>query len=442
MARSGRLRSGVKPKLKRWRKGQSSESNPESCRHREAARSRFFSRAAGKSDLTVDVLKLHNELQSNSLSFGPRETSSAEPFVECEDGAPTEKSSATFLSGLSDCSNMTFSRVQRFWESNSAAHKEICAVLAAVTEVIRSQGGNETETEYFAALMTTLEAVESEESVAAIAYLLNLVMKRVPSPVLIKKFSDTAKVFMNLLASQTGAGSTAALRWILSCLSTLLRKQDLAVWSFPSTLQVYHGLLSFTVHVKPKVRKEAHRGICSVLKGCDFMFGDLAPPHHPAAQSTARFCIKEIEEFGGSGEGTTALHVLGLLKDVLPSFPVSCVKSCCEILLRVMTLNHVMVTACAMQAFHGLFVAKPNSAVLTAELNAQIITALYDYLPNVSDLQPILAWLIVMEKAHINLCRLQGLLCLAHLPRLFSTAVSCLLSPQYQLMAAAADTMK
>uniref|UniRef100_UPI00398EC288 RRP12-like protein n=1 Tax=Pristiophorus japonicus TaxID=55135 RepID=UPI00398EC288 len=290
--------------------------------------------------------------------------------------------------------------------------------------------------------MTTMEAVESEQSVAAIAYLLNLVMKRVPGPVLIKKFSDTAKVFMNLLAVEASAGSTAALRWILSCLSTLLRRQDLAVWSFPSTLQVYHGLLSFTVHVKPKVRKEAQRGICSVLKGSDFMFGDAAPPHHPAAQSTARFCIKEIEECGGSDEGATSLHVLCLLKDVLPCFPVSCVKSCCETLLRVMTINHVMVTACAMQAFHGLFVAKPNSAILTAELNAQIITALYDYLPSVNDLQPFLAWLTVMEKAHINLSRLQGSLCLAHLPRLFSTAVSCLLSPHTQLVAAAADTMK
>lgn len=30
---------------------------------------------------------------------------------------------------------------------------QICAVLAAVTEVIRSQGGKETETEYFAALV-------------------------------------------------------------------------------------------------------------------------------------------------------------------------------------------------------------------------------------------------------------------------------------------------
>ena len=31
------------------------------------------------------------------------------------------------------------------------------AVLAAVTEVIKAQGGQETETEYFAALMSTLE---------------------------------------------------------------------------------------------------------------------------------------------------------------------------------------------------------------------------------------------------------------------------------------------
>lgn len=31
---------------------------------------------------------------------------------------------------------------------------QICAVLAAVTEVIRGQGGKETETEYFAALVS------------------------------------------------------------------------------------------------------------------------------------------------------------------------------------------------------------------------------------------------------------------------------------------------
>uniref|UniRef100_A0A674JVB7 Ribosomal RNA processing 12 homolog n=1 Tax=Terrapene triunguis TaxID=2587831 RepID=A0A674JVB7_9SAUR len=313
--------------------------------------------------------------------------------------------------------NLTFSKVQRFWESSSAAHREICAVLAAVTEVIRSQGGTESETEYFAALMTTLEAVESPESLAAVAYLLNLVLKRVPGPVLIKKFSDTSKVLMGIMASQAGSGPSSALRWVLSCLATLLRKQDLAAWSYPVTLQVYHGLLSFTVHAKPKVRKEAQHGVCSILKGSEFLFGDTAPTHHPAAQSTARFCVQEIEKSGGTKEATTTLHVLTLLRDLLPCLPLAVVKTCCETLLRVMTLSHVLVTACAMQAFHSLFSAKPGLACLSAELNAQIITALYDYMPSENDLQPLLAWLAVMEKAHSNLARLQWSSACWDLPR-------------------------
>ncbi|XP_061066600.1 RRP12-like protein [Eubalaena glacialis] len=442
MGRSGKLPSGVSAKLKRWKKGHSSDSNPAISRHRQAARSRFFSRPSGKSDLTVDAVKLHNELQSGSLRLGKSEA--PETAMEEEEVAPalTEKSSGTFLSGLSDCTNVTFSKVQRFWESSSAAHKEICAVLAAVTEVIRSQGGKETETEYFAALMTTMEAVESAESLAAVAYLLNLVLKRVPSPVLIKKFSDTSKAFMDIMSTQASSGSTSALRWVLSCLATLLRKQDLEAWSYPVTLQVYHGLLSFTVHTKPKIRKAAQHGVCSVLKGSEFMFGEKAPAHHPAAMSTAKFCIQEIEKSGGSKEATTTLHMLTLLKDLLPCFPDGLVKSCSEILLRVMTLSHVLVTACAMQAFHSLFHAKPSPGTLPAELNAQIITALYDYVPSENDLQPLLAWLKVMEKAHINLVRLHRDLGLGHLPRFFGTATTCLLSPHSQVVTAATQCLQ
>uniref|UniRef100_A0A8D1EK46 Ribosomal RNA processing 12 homolog n=1 Tax=Sus scrofa TaxID=9823 RepID=A0A8D1EK46_PIG len=342
MGRSGKLRSGVSAKLKRWKKGHSSESNPAICRHRQAARSRFFSPPSGKSNLTVDAVKLHNEMQSGSLRLGKSEA--PETVMEEEEVAPalTEKSSGTFLSGLSDCTNVTFSKVQRFWESNSAAHKEICAVLAAVTEVIRSQGGKETETEYFAAL----------------------------------------------------------------------------------------------------VRKAAQHGVCSVLKGSEIMFGEKAPAHHPAAIPTAKFCIQEIEKSGGSKEATTLLHMLTLLKDLLPCFPEGLVKSCSETLLRVMTLNHVLVSACAMQAFHSLFHAKPSPGTLPAELNAQIIKALYDYVPSENDLQPLLAWLKVMEKAHINLVRLHQNLGLGHLPRFFGTAMTCLLSPHSQVVTVAAQCLQ
>ncbi|XP_044518595.1 RRP12-like protein isoform X3 [Gracilinanus agilis] len=341
MGRSGKLPSGSSAKLKRWKKGHSSDSNPTGRRHRQAARSRFFSRPSEKSDLTVDALKLHNELQTGPLPLARGEK--ARSLMEDEsDPVLSEKSSGTFLSGLSDCTNVTFSKVQRFWESNSAAHKEICAVLAAVTEVIRSQGGKETETEYFGAL----------------------------------------------------------------------------------------------------VRKAAQHGVCSVIKGSEFLFGDKAPTHHPAALSTAKFCIQEIEKSGGSKEATTTLHVLTLLTELLSSFPVGTVKSCCETLLRVMTLGHVLVTACAMQAFHGFFHSKPNPGTLSAELNAQIITALYDYLPSENDLQPLLAWLTVMEKAHTNLVRLQRDLGLGHLPRFFGAAMNCLLSPHAAVAAAATQSLK
>lgn len=79
--------------------------------------------------MTVDAVKLHNELQSGSLRLGKSEA--PETAMEEEEVAPalTEKSSGTFLSGLSDCTNVTFSKVQRFWESSSAAHKEVGGTL-------------------------------------------------------------------------------------------------------------------------------------------------------------------------------------------------------------------------------------------------------------------------------------------------------------------------
>lgn len=46
----------------------------------------------------------------------------------------------------------------------------------------------------------------------------------------------------------------------------------------------------------------------------------------------------------GNKEDTTTLHVLGLLKELMGTFPLGAVKSCCETLLRVMTLSHVVRT--------------------------------------------------------------------------------------------------
>lgn len=82
-----------------------------------------------KSDLTVDALKLHNDLQTGPLELGGRKDARME---EEPDEAFSERTAGTFLSGLSDCSNLTFRKVQRYWESNSAAHKEVGITLKVI----------------------------------------------------------------------------------------------------------------------------------------------------------------------------------------------------------------------------------------------------------------------------------------------------------------------
>jgi len=58
-----------------------------------------------------------------------------------------------------------------------------------VTEVIKDQGGEETSTEYFAALLTTLEATDTEDGLAAVVSLLSMVIKTVPQEIIRSRFS-------------------------------------------------------------------------------------------------------------------------------------------------------------------------------------------------------------------------------------------------------------
>lgn len=68
----------------------------------------------------------------------------------------------------------------------------------------------------------SLNAVKSQAAERVVERLLLFILlsavlytaKRVPGPVLIKKFSDTSKAFMGILGSQAYGSSTSALRWV------------------------------------------------------------------------------------------------------------------------------------------------------------------------------------------------------------------------------------
>ncbi|XP_001606680.2 RRP12-like protein [Nasonia vitripennis] len=431
-------RLNSRKKAKRWAKGQSSSSNPETNKHRSQARSAFFQQNLGSTGLTTDVLKKHNAIQG----IHPSDNNIEIDDVESSVGGTTFKTFDTFASDWSNCSNMSFSRFLTNFQSNSATHKEMLAVLAAVTEVIKQNGGTESSTEYYAALMSTLETADTEESVSAILSLLGMGMKTVPKNVLRLQFGKASQIFVQILMKYASEENFLILRHCIGCLSVLLRTQEAAAWTNSSTLQILDAVLAFTVHSKPKVRKAAQHAICSILKGSDIMRSDNPPPYHPAAPQVAKHCLAQLETAGQPGQLTSTLHVLTMLKDIAHQLPKSSVKSLCEALLSIMTLNNVLVTSCCLQTLHGLFISKPTEAILPAQLNAQIINALYDYQPAPGDTQPTLAWLAVMQEAYCNLAVHSPELCAANLPRIIERCTELWLSDKEDVLTGASHTLK
>lgn len=76
-------------------------------------------------------------------------------------------------------------------------------------------------------------------------------------------------------------------------------------------------------------------------------------------------------------------------------------QSTCETILKIMTMNNPLISSCGMQVLHSLFSAQ--SPTMPAVLNGQLISALYDYQPASSDTQPTMAWISVMQQAHVHL---------------------------------------
>ena len=465
MGKPGKLRSGMRNKVNRWAKGGSSISNPSLTKFREKARSSFFQKqpAVKKGQgLTKDALNLHNQLKFKSESIDTKHGTQSVSLMEddqSDSGTVSAETFGTFLSGLSDCTNVTFNKIQRYWQQNMSQHKEVCAVLAAITEVIREQKSEESDTAYFAALVTALSTVEKTESAAAISYLLSMTAKNVPVAVLRVKFGEVSKLLCGILAQVSAqkkkTAPTALMRAVFSTLATLLRHQELSVWDDTSTMKVFDSILLHINHSKPKVRKAAQDAVCLVLHGSDFLksVDSSVEIYHPAAVTTAQTCIAKLKKLNSMSSASGVCHILLLIGRIFPCLPQPALKKACEAILQIMILGDSMVKFVCLKSLKGMFTSAIRSAALTPELNAQIINALYDYYPNASDFEGSPAWLSVMQKAIINLssnfmntspewaCNSIHLT-LVHVPKLLVTCFKLLLSTSSVVQNAAADTAK
>lgn len=94
----------------------------------------------------------HDAVQS--WVANPCRESSEKMDEDDESYCSTVKTMDTFASDWTNCSNMSYGRFLKVFRSDSALHKEMLSILAAITEVIKENGGSETPVEYYCALVS------------------------------------------------------------------------------------------------------------------------------------------------------------------------------------------------------------------------------------------------------------------------------------------------
>lgn len=462
----GKFRSKLKgtSKGKRWAKGQSSSSNPETKKHRDQARSRFFQQNIAGSKLTSDALRSHDAVQS----LAP--VTKEEKFLQDDDTATgtgtftTYETMRTFASEWSDCSNVSFKHFMNVFRADSALHKEMLAILAAITEVIKQSGGTETPTEYYCALITTLEQVlsvedKNEDQITAVLSLIKMGIKTVPQGVLKSSFGDVSKKLLGVLSEYATSENNVIIKSLFGIFSTMLRAQEAAVWTQSTTQQIFATIVNpFCIHTKPKWRKASQSAIAGVVRSPCFSIdsessGPSTPhtnPMNPAANAVAQFCLQTLEACMGGAQGavatsalqaskTTILHTLSVLSQNMVEFGKNDIKKCSEAVLRILSLNYPIVGSCCFEVFHTLFSGKKT--VIPAKLNGQLIAALYDYQPAMTDRNAVKQWLVVMQQAHIHLTDVDVSVSTTFLPRMFNTSTQLLLADASDVQTAVAHSM-
>lgn len=237
-------------------------------------------------------------------------------------------------------------------------------------------------------------------------------------------------------------------------MSALLRAQEYSVWQLSSTYEVFDAVLAFAIHSKPKIRKSAHHAITSVIHGSCFMVpqqvgaDELADSKttskilfHPAGNRIAKFCIQQFKPDNIANSHTVVLHTLGVLRDTLHGFKADDIKTICEHLLSIMTAANVLIRTNCLHVLHSLFSSKSRN--LSATVTGRLISAIYEYRPDRTDLRQTLAWLTVLKQAHICLAAHDLTLCINSVPKLVEICAADLwMSERIEVVSGASTTLK
>ncbi|RKP25877.1 NUC173 domain-containing protein [Syncephalis pseudoplumigaleata] len=307
-----------------------------------------------------------------------------------------------------------FSKVRTQQNSKLENQQQAATALLAVETTLDEQGGSRTPAAYFAVLFALLSGQTTgqanAELRAALIYLLAAVFPELPTAVLRHKYEPIVTTLGEVFAADKEAAPV--MRATIGCLDAVLFAQDAPTWTQPLARQAFQALLMSSVDARPKVRRRAQEAVEHLL---------AHPPtgasRHPAAATTAEFCIRVLNECAKSDTQST-VHGLALAKLTVGAWPAASLPRLCDLLLHMPKLNNTYLTVAALEVFEGLFgLHQPELAETRLP---EILQSILQLKPHVHDAQLMPVWLRVVSLGFSAYAAANPDACAEALPQLFT----------------------
>ncbi|CAB3408632.1 unnamed protein product [Caenorhabditis bovis] len=383
----------------KFAQGSACETNPSKNKHRAAANASRLATIGGASMLAVED-RPENPAADDMLSALPIDNMA----IGSSSKSMVSEGGISKISEFTSCTNPAFDSVNRVWKSGSSLQTEVVSVLAAIAEVIKERDGKESDVEYCAALMTALEgaSVGNPKRTAAIAYLLHIIVRKVPKEVLQAQFSRFVQILYTKLLENVDSVESSVLKNLISVLGVILRAQPAQVWSSATTRSMLVSVAALSAHDKPWVRTMARRVIRAVLTDPVTATDNGL---HPASGAVGQLILSHIDNFVSSpkGDSTNVVRYLCLLEGVMHKMPASIFKKMAEAMLKCFAISDAMVKCSALQCLHRSLQRQPCDSALPTETNSLLLAALRQLGGSVTDITVTAYWMQALAEAHVCL---------------------------------------
>ncbi|WOG91007.1 hypothetical protein DCAR_0310255 [Daucus carota subsp. sativus] len=278
-------------------------------------------------------------------------------------GQQEHEDSQSLTSDIDICQQL----LTRYSKSSAAQHRHLCATAAATRAIILSESLPLSPLSYFAA---TIDAISDTSrkldayAIAALSSFLSLVLPLVPAKAIAEeKASGAVKVLVEFVQKPSVGSLAPSVRAVVRCVGVLLGFCDLTEWN--EVKLGFEMLVNFSIDRRPKVRKCAQDCVVNVLKAFE-----SSTVKHKASKSVLslfKTCMKTVGDLSAAkslngskdkspkSEQLDLLHMLNLLKHLLPYLSAKVKKEALSELLKLVTSRFSTLTRHIFDVIKSMF---------------------------------------------------------------------------------------